>query len=135
MAARPQPVERQRVAAAVTRAIDNAIAPLTALQSVIQTALLSDPETLSTVAPRESGGGGDAAVSMRELIQLLENSDMRATEVMAALQQQWGMGPKLRELDEAVSGLDFERALGLGKALLEANEAQREEQSAAQSER
>ena len=62
---------------------------------------------------------------MRELIQLLENSDMRATEVMATLQQQWGTdtsGPALRELDEAVCGLDFERALGLGRALLQETE-------------
>ena len=122
MAARPAATERQRVAATILQSITDAIAPLTTLQSAIQTTLQSDAGRPCTATP---GDADAAAASMRELIQLLENSDMRATEVMATLQQQWGTdtsGPALRELDEAVCRLDFERALGLGKALLQMSE-------------
>ena len=123
MAARPAATERQRVAATISQSITDAIAPLTTLQSAIQTTLQSDAGRPCTATPGDADAA--AAASMRELIQLLENSDMRATEVMATLQQQWGTdtsGPALRELDEAVCGLDFERALGLGKALLQMSE-------------
>jgi len=125
MAARPAALERQRVAATVTRAITDALAPLGTLQSAVQAALHTDAQRPQTAA---IGHPGAAAASMRELIQLLENSDMRATEVMVTLQQQWEgsgqleAGASLRELDEAVSGLNFERALGLGRALLQGAE-------------
>ena len=137
MSERPAAAERQRVAAAIARAIDDAIAPLTTLLSAIHTALLSDPERPSSAESGDAGSSGAAAASMRELIRLLENSDMRATEVMATLQQQWGAGTSgsaLRELDDAVSALDFERALVLGKALLQGCETESKTGSKTESE-
>ncbi len=132
MSARPAAAERQRVAVDIARAIDDTIAPLTTLQSAIHTALLADPERPSTAESGDAVSSGAAAASMRELIRLLENSDMGATEVMATLQQQWGIGTSgsaLRELDDAVSALDFKRALVLGKALLQGCETESKTES------
>ena len=120
MSAQPPLSEQRQLAARVAMAIRDVQAPLTALQDALQTAL----QTHAACMEPGTGPGVDdtvaAAASMRELIQLLENSDMRATEVMATLQQQCAarMSPGLRELDDAVAALDFERALSLGKALL-----------------
>ena len=54
-----------------------------------------------------------------ELVALLENSDMRATELMTRLQQtQQPLPPHWQKIDEAVSALDFDRALQLCQPLL-----------------
>ena len=54
-----------------------------------------------------------------ELIALLENSDMRATELMARLQRSHSpLPPRWQEIDAAVSALDFDRALQLCRPLL-----------------
>jgi len=59
------------------------------------------------------------ALWLGELVALLENSDMRATELMARLQQaSQPLPPHWQKIDEAVSALDFDRALQLCRPLL-----------------
>ncbi len=85
----------------------------------------------SQVLPLENGGlpavTGEAALdpaaeaaALQELAALLENSDMRATDVMTRMLLRLGPGaaPDWQALDEAVTGLNFERALRLCRALL-----------------
>jgi len=57
---------------------------------------------------------------LTELAALLGQSDMRATELTPALREQGNsrLGPRLAELDDAVSALDFERATPLCSELL-----------------
>ena len=116
------PAQRAAAAATVAEAIQRARSALPALLLALQPVLPPSHQ-----AAHGSGLGGDtaaAATSMRELIALLENSDMRATEVMATLQPQCGDGTDAawRALDEAVAALDFERAASLGRALLSETE-------------
>jgi len=77
----------------------------------------SPPPTRARPATIDPAG---EVAALQELAALLENSDMRATEVMTQLLQQQGpdMGPDWRALDDAVAGLDFERALRLCRSLL-----------------
>jgi len=77
----------------------------------------------ATLAASAGGVGIDPvteAAALQELAALLENSDMRANEVMAQLlhQRGSGMGAPWRALDDAIASLDFERALELCRSLL-----------------
>ena len=57
---------------------------------------------------------------LRTIGQHLQNADMAATDGMAELQRQYGgaLGEQLQSLDEAISALDFDRALHLCNALI-----------------
>jgi hypothetical protein len=57
---------------------------------------------------------------LTELAGLLQDFDMRATEVVSQLRGQAGtaLGPQLQALDDAVGALDFERAAPLCQELL-----------------
>jgi CheY-like chemotaxis protein len=90
-------------------------------------ALLQDLQGAATEAASEHDGGDHAigkaaaaAAALRELVALLENSDMRATDLMARLQPPPGgpAGPAWHAIGEAVAALDFERALRLCQPLL-----------------
>ncbi len=57
---------------------------------------------------------------LRTIGQHLQNADMAATDKMAELQRGYGgaLGEQLQSLDEAISALDFDRALPLCNALI-----------------
>ena len=78
----------------------------------------TDAAGAATVGPDDDR----AALHQRlaELAALLRQSDMRATELTPALREQGNsrLGPRLAELDDAVSALDFERAAPLCSELL-----------------
>jgi hypothetical protein len=85
---------------------------------------------LEQLLAAESAATPDAAVApanpaalhaaLLELSGLLQNFDMRATELVATLRQLGGatLGAQVRALDEAVGSLDFERATPLCQELL-----------------
>ncbi|WP_342130684.1 PAS-domain containing protein [Hydrogenophaga sp. OTU3427] len=62
------------------------------------------------------------SAGLRDLVQMLERSDMAATDAVDGLQQRFGaaVGAPLAELHDAVMGLDFERARRLCERLLSA---------------
>jgi HPt (histidine-containing phosphotransfer) domain-containing protein len=59
--------------------------------------------------------------ALRQLADLLSDSDMAATDVMSALSRRFGSvaGFDLDPLDQAIAMLDFDAALGLCRELLE----------------
>ncbi len=72
-------------------------------------------------APDTSAAHRDAAVEMlRRLAAQLREADMCATDTSAALRREFGtlLGEPLRHLNDAVVGLDFDRALPLCENLL-----------------
>jgi hypothetical protein len=73
---------------------------------------------IATAAAEDNTRGTTAA--LQELAVLLENSDMRATDLMTRLLPRPGTAPGAdwQALDEAVAGLEFDRALQLCRALL-----------------
>jgi CheY-like chemotaxis protein len=85
-----------------------------ALQALLQALQASSPAPAANSAS-EGNAPPDRAV-LQELATLLENSDMRATELVTRLPPQ--ASPAWRELDDAVANLDFERALGLCRSML-----------------
>jgi HPt (histidine-containing phosphotransfer) domain-containing protein len=116
LAADPSPARAARQARRTSDAIAAAATPLARLLAALQA------EAASTVppappAPRLAPAAWHRALG--ELAVLLENSDMRATDLMATLRQQAGrrLGPALQALDDAVGALDFERALRLCREL------------------
>ncbi len=116
LAADPSPAGAARQARRTSDAIAAAATPLARLLAALQA------EAASTVppappAPRLAPAAWHRALG--ELAVLLENSDMRATDLMATLRQQAGrrLGPALQALDDAVGALDFERALRLCREL------------------
>jgi len=62
------------------------------------------------------------SAGLRDLVQMLERSDVAATDAVDGLQQRFGaaVGAPLAELHDAVMGLDFERARRLCERLLSA---------------
>jgi HPt (histidine-containing phosphotransfer) domain-containing protein len=113
LAADPSPAEAARQARSASDAIAAVAAPLARLLAALQA------EAASTV-PEPPLAPAAWHRALGELAVLLENSDMRATDLMATLQQQdgRGLGPELQALDDAVGALDFERALPLCRDLL-----------------
>jgi HPt (histidine-containing phosphotransfer) domain-containing protein len=100
----------------VTAAIDAAGPRLLWLLQALQ----SEQATIAAPAGGAGIDPGTEAVALQELAALLENSDMRATEVMAELLHQPGSdrGAPWRALGDAIDSLDFERALRLCRSLL-----------------
>ncbi|HSQ72967.1 MAG TPA: PAS-domain containing protein, partial [Rubrivivax sp.] len=100
----------------VTAAIDAAGPRLRWLLQALQ----SEQATIAAPAGGTGIDPGTEAVALQELAALLENSDMRATEVMAQLLHQRGSdgGAPWRALGDAIDSLDFERALRLCRSLL-----------------
>ena len=101
-------------AACASAAIARARASLPALLSALQQARPT-PAQPAVAAPAAA-----LRETLRELVELLENSDMRATQVMSMLVQQQGeaITDVLCELDEAIAALQFERAADLCRDLL-----------------
>jgi hypothetical protein len=105
----------------MSAALNEALPSLRALSARLQedAADSADPAAASTA------GGPDASAlrdALTELAQLLENFDMRATELVGGLRTQ--AGPDLEEplqaLATAVGALDFERATPLCREILAA---------------
>ena len=103
----------QQVSVAVTGAGPRLAALLQALQAL-----------QAAEAPVAAPGAvldSDAVLKLlRTIGQHLQNADMAATDGMAELQRQYGgaLGEQLQSLDEAISALDFDRALHLCNALI-----------------
>ena len=72
--------------------------------------------------PVDAAAGDDAAfrAALQGFMRMLEDFDMDATEAFAELQRQHGarLGAQAEGLDEAVSALDFARALQLARELV-----------------
>jgi hypothetical protein len=92
-------------------------APLLALLQALQDE--DSPARGASVAGRGLEPA-DTVAALQELAVLLENSDMRATDLMPQLLPPAGTAPgeHWQALDEAVAGLEFERALPLCRELL-----------------
>ncbi len=60
--------------------------------------------------------------ALQALAHLLASADMAATDAMEALKRQFGaaLGVRLQAMDEAIDALEFDRALGLCNAWLDA---------------
>jgi CheY-like chemotaxis protein len=99
-------------------AMRQAAAPLLALLQALQDH--NDGPTRSASAADRAPKPADTVAALQELAALLENSDMRATDLMPRLLPPPGSAPggHWQALDEAVAGLEFERALPLCRELL-----------------
>ena len=82
---------------------------------------LDDEGVAAAPAPGLHDDGAALHAGLAELAALLEQSDMRATELTPALRQRAGatFGPRLAALDDAVAALDFDRAAPLCRQLLQ----------------
>jgi HPt (histidine-containing phosphotransfer) domain-containing protein len=110
LASAPAPEAVDAIGADACTAIERALPALQGLLQSLQSghAAAAPADTAGAAAPDRR--------ALEELLALLENSDMRATEVMAQLPPL--PGAAWRALDEAVNGLDFERALQCCRSLL-----------------
>jgi CheY-like chemotaxis protein/HPt (histidine-containing phosphotransfer) domain-containing protein len=124
---------RAEVLASVLAVIESSAPGLASLLSALQ-ALDEPPAPADSVAPANvaiapqpvAAGGADYAASLRQLAAQLADTDMAATDTMAALMRQYGatQGAVLAPLDEALLGLDFELGLRLCLGLLATNETE-----------
>jgi HPt (histidine-containing phosphotransfer) domain-containing protein len=99
--------------AAACRAIAAAEPGLVALLQALQAAQAADAQAPTT--PAEALDADVLQAELRLIAEQLRNADMAATDAMVALQRRFGVsiGLLLQPLDEAIGGLDFERALSL----------------------
>ena len=106
-------------AAAVTQQSIEAIVQATPKLRTLLDALLaaSAPAADSAHVPIDQAA---LLAALRAMAGHLQNADMAATDAMAELQRRYGaaLGERLRHLDDAVSGLDFERAATLCDELI-----------------
>jgi PAS domain S-box-containing protein len=114
LAAAPAPADAelalQRVSAAITGA-----GP--ALAGLLQALHAGEVPAAASGAVLDT----DAVLALlRAISQHLQNADMAATDVMAQLQRHYGaaLGEQLQAMDEAISALDFDRALPVCHALI-----------------
>ena len=112
------PEDAGAVLDAACTALAAAPQPLRALLHALQTTGAAIPAAAGT--PDAGPLPATTTAALRELSALLENSDMRATEVMVHLQQQLGPEPGTawQALDAAVARLDFGHASRLCASLL-----------------
>ena len=120
MAAAPPPAEAASAIAAAVAAIHGAGPGLAGLLQALQPP--------ATSAPAAAGAGQPAPdlaallAGLRQLADLLRDSDMGAMDAWAALQQRFAgdLGARMQALDDAVARLEFEPALQHCNELIEA---------------
>jgi CheY-like chemotaxis protein len=110
--------------AAACRTIAAAEPGLVGLLHALQAAQATDAH--ASAAPAEALDAHALQAQLRSIAEQLRNADMAATDAMVALQRRFGVsiGPLLQPLDEAIGGLDFERALSLCNDLIHHGAAQ-----------
>jgi PAS domain S-box-containing protein len=113
------PEARAAHAAAANAATAALRAAMPALRALLEQLLAAE----SVATPDAAVAAANPAAlhaALLELSGLLQNFDMRATELVATLRQLGGatLGAQVRALDEAVGSLDFERATPLCQELL-----------------
>jgi len=126
MAAAPPPADAAVVIAAAVEAIHRAGPGLAALLQALQTLQTLQPPAATVAAATGAGqpAPDPAALlaSLRQLADLLRDSDMGAMEAWAELQQRFAgdLGARMQALDDAVARLEFEPALQHCNELIEA---------------
>jgi HPt (histidine-containing phosphotransfer) domain-containing protein len=109
-------------AADLARAVGEALAAIDAATPGLTGLMQALSESRAEAPPAVHRGGSDTVrTALVELAALLDNSDMRATELMTDVRRQHGaaLGPAGQALDDAVQALDFTGALARCRTLVE----------------